>query len=90
MITQPDISHSVSIVSQFMHSPTAAHMMIVKQILQYLKGTITHGILMQNHGHTQIPSYTDIDWARNNLDRKSTMGYCIFVGGNMVSWKSKK
>jgi len=32
-ITRPDLSHSISIVSQFMHSPTAAHMMIVKRIL---------------------------------------------------------
>ena len=21
---------------------------------------------------------------------KSTLGYCVFVGGNLVSWKSKK
>jgi len=41
-ITRPDLSHSVSIVSQFMHSPTATHMMIVKRILRYLKGTIGH------------------------------------------------
>jgi len=39
---------------------------------------------------TQILSYTDTDWAKNNLDRKSTTGYCIFVRGNMVLWKSKK
>jgi hypothetical protein len=64
--------------------------MIVKRILRYLKGTIGRGILMQNQGHTQILGYTDADWAGNTLDRKSTMGYCIFVGGNLVSWKSKK
>ena len=39
-IKRPDMSHSVSIVSQFMHSPTTAHMMIVKRILRYLKGII--------------------------------------------------
>jgi hypothetical protein len=60
-ITRPDLSHSVSIVSQFMHSPIAAHMMIVKRILRYLKGTIGRGILVQNHGHTQVLSYTDAD-----------------------------
>jgi len=89
-ITRSGLSHSVSIVSQFMHSLTAAHMMIVKWILRYLKCTIGRGILMQNHDHTQILGYTDVDWAGNNLDRKFTTGYCIFVGENLVSWKSKK
>ena len=73
-----------------MHLPIAAHMMIVKRNLHYLKGTIGRGILMQNHGHTQLLGYTDANWVGNNLDRKSTMGYYIFVGGNLVSWKSKK
>jgi hypothetical protein len=45
---------------------------------------------MQNHGHTHILDYTKVDWAGNTLARKSTTGYCIFIGGNLVSWKSKK
>ncbi|XP_038679441.1 uncharacterized mitochondrial protein AtMg00810-like [Tripterygium wilfordii] len=89
-ITRPDISHTVSIVSQFMHAPTVDHMAIVKQILRYLKGSIGRGVLMKHNGHFQIHGYTDADWARNNLDRKSTTRYCIFVGDNLVSWKSKK
>ncbi|RVW68506.1 Retrovirus-related Pol polyprotein from transposon RE1 [Vitis vinifera] len=36
------------------------------------------------------PRYTDADWAGNILDRKSTSGYFTFVGGNLVTWRSKK
>lgn len=89
-LTRPDISYAVSIVSQFMHAPTMAHLQIVKRILRYLKGSVGRGILMKNNGNTQVMGYTDSDWAGNALDHKSTTGYCTFVGGNLVTWKRKK
>ncbi|KAB2607912.1 hypothetical protein D8674_011080 [Pyrus ussuriensis x Pyrus communis] len=89
-ITRPDISHSVSIASQFMHSPTIEHLNLVKRILRYLKGSVGRGILMAKNDNTQIMGYCDADWAGNAIDNKSTTGYCTFVGGNLVTWKSKK
>jgi hypothetical protein len=41
-------------------------------------------------GTLTLWGYTDADWAGNPHDRKSTTGFCIFVGGNLVVWKSKK
>jgi len=73
-----------------MHAPTIQHLGMVKRILQYLKGSIGCGIVMNNNGHTNIMGYSDSDWAGNALDRRSTTGHCMFVGGNLVSWKSKK
>ena len=43
-----------------------------------------------NHGHTIIEYFSDANWAGCKEDRRSTSGYCVFVGGNLVSWKSKK
>ncbi|KAM2663403.1 hypothetical protein EV1_009959 [Malus domestica] len=89
-ITRPDIAYDVSFVSQFMHSPSSHHLQLVKRILRYLKCSMSTGIFMQNNGHFTIEGYTDSDWAGNALDRKSTTGYCTLVGGNLVTWKSKK
>lgn len=89
-ITRPDISYAVSYVSQFMQKPMKGHLELINQILRYLKSAPGRGILMKNNGHANIVGYTDVDWAGSPLDRKSTTGFCMFVGGNAVVWKSKK
>ena len=47
-------------------------------------------MLYENRGRTQIVGYCDTDWAGSLVDRRSTSGYCVFIGGNLISWKSKK
>ncbi|KAK3008158.1 hypothetical protein RJ639_015137 [Escallonia herrerae] len=89
-VTRPDIAYAVSTVSQFMSEPTVKHWAALEQILCYLKGAPGLGLLYSNHGHSYIECFSDADWAGSKLDRKSTTGYCVFVGGNLVSWKSKK
>ncbi|CAM8940683.1 unnamed protein product [Rhodiola kirilowii] len=89
-VTRPDIAYSVSIVSQFLASPTVDHWAALEQILCYLKGAPGKGILYSNHGHTRIECFTDADYGGSKIDRRSTTGYCVFFEGNLVSWKSKK
>ena len=85
-----DIAHSVSVVSQYMSSPTVDNWAAVEHILCYLKGAPGRDILYSNHGHNRVERFTDASWAWSKEDRRSTFGYCVFVGGNIVSWKSKK
>ena len=77
-------------VSQFMHSPRQDHFDVVYRILRYLKGTPGKGLLFEDRGHLEVEVYTDADWAGSVTDRRSTSGYCTFVGGNLVTWRSKK
>ncbi|KAL6313408.1 hypothetical protein AAG906_001122 [Vitis piasezkii] len=66
-------------------------MNVVMRILRYLKNAPGKGILFaKNVNHQSIEVYTDADWAGVVDDRRSTSGYFTFVGGNLVTWKSKK
>jgi Reverse transcriptase (RNA-dependent DNA polymerase) len=88
-VTRPDIAFAVGTVSQFMHAPRTTHLEAVNRILKYLKGSPGQGIWMKKNNTNKILAYSDADWA-GNFNRKSTTGYCTFVGGNLVTWKSKK
>ena len=69
-----------------MHSPNQGHFDIVYRILRYLKGTTRKGILCENREHLQVEVFINVDWARSVTDRRSTSGYYVFVGGNLVTW----
>ena len=88
--TRPDIAFAVSMVSQFMHSPGPEYFDAAYRILKYLKGTPGKGLLFEKHGHLQVEVYNDTDWAGSVIDRRSTSGYCTFIGGNLVTWRNKK
>lgn len=68
----------------------ATHMEAGLIIIRYLKGTVGHGVLFKSNGHLEIQAYTNADWAGDKGDRRSTSGYFTLVGGNLVTWRSKK
>ena len=79
--TRPDIAYAVGVVSQFMHNPKENHLRAVYCILQYLKGTLGKGILFKKGEEMTFEAYTDADYAGSVDDRRSSSGYCTFLGG---------
>nr|XP_051228905.1 uncharacterized protein LOC127346670 [Lolium perenne] len=73
-----------------LHRPTDVHWEAVKRILRYVKGTLQTGLCFRKSASTGVSIFTDADWAGCVDDRRSTSGYAIFVGPNLVSWSSKK
>ena len=73
-----------------MHDPRKPHMDAVERIMRYLKSAPGKGLLFTKHDHLKVEGYTDADWAGSADDRRSTSGYFTFVGGNLVTWRSKK
>jgi len=88
--TRLDIVYVVSVVSQFMHDPRERHLQVVNKILQYLKKSPGRGLLFKRNEKLIMEVYTDADYEESIIDRKSTSGYCMFLSGNLVTWKSKK
>ena len=89
--TRPDLAYALSIVSQFMHNNGEQHMNAVMRILRYLKSAPRKGILFTKNVDCQsVDAYSDADWVGAIDDRRSALGYFTFVGGNLVTWRSKK
>jgi len=89
-VTRLDISFAVSVVSQFLNSPCVDHLNAITCILKYIKGSPGKGLLYGHNDYTGVVCYTNADWAGSPSDRRSTSGYCVSIGGNLISWKSKK
>ena len=88
--TRPDIAFAVSVVSQFMNEPKSEHMDAVNYILRYLKKTPGLGLMFKKNESRSVEIYTDASWASEITTRRSTTGYCSYVWGNLVIWRSKK
>jgi hypothetical protein len=89
-VTRPDLTFAVNKASQFMSEPTDEHWQMVKRILRYIKGTLSHGLTFQSCSHLALHAYSDADWAGCPDDRRSTTGFAVYLGSNLISWSSKK
>lgn len=89
-LTRPDISFPVNKVCQFLHSPTTVHWTAVKRILRYLKHTLGTGLKIRKNSSMLVSAFSDADWAGSVDDRRSTSGFAVFLGCNLVSWSARK
>ena len=90
-ITRPNIAYAVNFVSQFLHSPTEDHFLAVKCLLRYVKGTLHFGLTFHpSDAPGTLIAYSDANWAGCPDTRRSTSGYSIYLGDNLVSWSAKK
>ncbi|KAI3509338.1 hypothetical protein L1887_24546 [Cichorium endivia] len=89
-LTRPDISFPVNKVCQYLSKPTNVHWEAVKRILRYVKGTLSTGLHFRKSNSTLLSVFTDADWAGCLDYRRSTGGFAVFLGPNLVSWSSRK
>ena len=89
---RPDLSYAVGALSQVMAGASKNHWDMGIDVVRYLKGTKDMELTYRRHenNNMDVVAYADSDFANDKLDGKSIYGYVVFVGGNAVSWKSKK
>src|SRR3954468_14343177 len=73
-----------------MHAPRDTHWALVKRILRYIHGTTAMGLTLKASPDTSLTVYSDADWAGCPDTRRSTYGYCVYLGDNLISWSSKR
>ena len=89
-LTRPDLCFAVNKVCQFLHAPTTDHWSAVKRILRYVKGTCDIGLHLRKSSSAIVSAFSDADWAGCVDDRRSTGGFAVFFGCNLVSWSARK
>nr|XP_015639159.1 uncharacterized protein LOC107281082 [Oryza sativa Japonica Group] len=89
-LTRPDLAYAVQQVCLFMHDPREPHLALVKRILRYVKGSLSIGLHIGSGPIQSLTAYSDADWAGCPNSRRSTSGYCVYLGDNLVSWSSKR
>ncbi|GJX01277.1 ribonuclease H-like domain-containing protein [Tanacetum coccineum] len=88
--TRPDLSYAVHQVCLHMHDPRDTHLSALKRILRYVQVTLHYGLQLFPSSTTNLVAYSNADWAGCPTTRRSTSGYCVFLGNNLLSWSSKR
>ena len=88
--SRPDIMFSVCLCARYQSCPKESHLVAVKRILKYLKGTSNVGLWYPKNTMCDLVGYSDSDFAGCKTERKSTSGTCHILGNALVSWSCKK
>ena len=86
--TRSDLTYAVQQVCLHMHDPRESHLAALKRFLRYVRGTVGFGLVLHRSPTSELVVYTDADWAGCPDTRRSTSGYAVFLGSNLVSWSS--
>nr|GEW60090.1 uncharacterized mitochondrial protein AtMg00810-like [Tanacetum cinerariifolium] len=89
-LSRLDIMFATCMCARYQANPNEHHVLAVKRIFRYLKGTINLGLWYPKDSGFDLTAYSDIDNAGCHLDRKSTSGSVHFLGDKLVCWSSKK
>ncbi|GKC67280.1 hypothetical protein Tco_1099878 [Tanacetum coccineum] len=86
----PDIMFAVCACARFQVTSKMSHLNAVKRIFRYLKGQPKLGLSYPRDSPFDLEAFSNSDYARASLNRKSTTRGCQFLGKRLISWQCKK
>ncbi|GJS51024.1 ribonuclease H-like domain-containing protein [Tanacetum coccineum] len=88
--THHDLSYVVQQIRLYMRGPRETQLAALMRILRYVQGTLEFGLqLYASFGYSHV-AYSDVDRVGCPATCRSTSGYCVFFGNNILSWSSKR
>ena len=91
--SRPDISNAVRELSKVMDGATPAHMKNMLRTIKFIMDTrqrvLSFDLKEQEGSKWTLKAFSDSDWAGAKDDRRSITGYCIYLNGFLISWKSR-
>lgn len=72
-----------------MHDPREPHLAALNHILWYVQGTLDLSLMVHPSSQSELVVYSNADWSGCPDTHKSTSGYAVFLGDNLISWSSK-
>ncbi|KAD4981808.1 hypothetical protein E3N88_18479 [Mikania micrantha] len=88
--SRPDIMFATCLCARYQSKPRVSHLITVKRIMRYLKGTPELGLWYPNDDNFELTAYSDSDYGGCKRDFKSTSAGCQFFGNRLVTWQCKK
>ncbi|GJZ01822.1 hypothetical protein Tco_0519783 [Tanacetum coccineum] len=88
--SRPDLVFAMCKCARYQATPTKKHLEEIKQVFQYLRGTINWGLWYPNDTAIALTAYADAGHAGCQNTRRSTSGSAQFLRDKLVSWSSKK
>ncbi|XP_076935061.1 secreted RxLR effector protein 161-like [Bidens hawaiensis] len=73
-----------------MQTPKKSHLATIKQILQFIQGTVGWGIKYKRGGSKELIGYSDSSHNIDEDDGRSTTGHVFYYRGAPISWCSQK
>jgi hypothetical protein len=88
-LTRLDLAFAVNKVCQFLHAPTTIHWSVQKNSQIYCVHSEV-GLRIRKTSSTLVSVFSDADWAGSVDDRRSTGGFAVYLGSNLISWSARK